>query len=221
MALRLDPDNKASRSYLEKARKKLAGQQMAEETKATKEIIEKNVATSIPPNGNAVESGRVPLVLPAATSATTGGTSPTKTREQIRIDEKEANRFKSKGNAAMAARDYDGAIAAYTAALELCPDGASSHVFYSNRAAALCYLERYEEAEVDSETSIRLRPDYGKGWARLGLSRFFLHDYGAAIAAYQEALKYEPDNPASRSYLQKAVRKREEVDSKMDCGGSL
>ena len=206
-ALRLDPDNKASRSYLEKARKKLAAQQIVEETKATKN---ENVATSVPPNKNAAESGRVPLAPPAATSPTTGGSSPTKTREQIRIDEKEANRFKSKGNAAMAARDYDGAIAAYTAALELSPDGASSHVFYSNRAAALCYLERYEEAEVDSETSIRLRPDYGKGWARLGLSRFFLHDYGAAVSAYQEALKYEPDNPASRSYLQKALRKLEE-----------
>ena len=206
-ALRLDPDNKASRSYLEKARKKLAAQQIVEETKAAKD---KNVATSVPPNKSAVESGRGPLAPPAATSATTGGSSPTKTREQIRIDEKEANRFKSKGNAAMAARDYDGAIATYTAALELSPDGASSHVFYSNRAAALCYLERYEEAEVDSETSIRLRPDYGKGWARLGLSRFFLHDYGAAVSAYQESLKYEPDNPASRSYLQKALRKLEE-----------
>ena len=206
-ALRLDPDNKASRSYLEKARKKLAAQQIVEETTAAKD---KNVATSVPPNRNAVESGRGPLAPPAATSPTTGGSSPTKTREQIRIDEKEANRFKSKGNAAMAARDYDGAIAAYTAALELSPDGASSHVFYSNRAAAFCYLERYEEAEVDSETSIRLRPDYGKGWARLGLSRFFLHDYGAAVSAYQESLKYEPDNPASRSYLQKALRKLEE-----------
>ena len=110
------------------------------------------------------------MLLPAATSPTTGGTSPTKTREQIRIDEKEASRFKSKGNAAIAARDFDGAIAACTAALELSPDGASSHVFNSNRAAALCYLEQFKEAEVDSETSIRLRPDYGKGWARLGLS---------------------------------------------------
>ena len=207
VALCLDPDNKASRSYLEKARKKLAAQQTAEETKPMKD--ENNVATSsAPSNSTAVESAP-----PAATSPTTGGSSPTKTREQIRIDEKEASRFKSKGNAAMAARDYDGAIAAYTTALELSPDGASSHVFYSNRAAALCYLERYEEAEMDSETSIRLRPEYGKGWARLGLSRFFLRDYGAAVSAYQEALKYEPDNPASRSYLQKAMRKLEEEEA--------
>ena len=190
-ALQLDPDNKASRSYLEKARKKLAAEDAKENNRDSKDM-DKGVALSKPPK------------------PTTGGGSPTKTREQIRIDEKEANKFKSTGNAKMAARDHDGAIAAYTSAIELCPDGPSSHVYYSNRAAALCYLERYEQAEEDSETSIRLRPDYGKGWARLGLSRFFLHDYEGAVLAYREALKYEPDNPASRSYHQKAMRKLEE-----------
>ena len=197
-ALQLDPDNKASKSYLEKAKKKLAAEEAKENKKDNKEK-DKDVAPS-----------EAPKSLPPATLPTTGGGSPTKTREQIRIDEKEANKFKSTGNAKMVARDHDGAIAAYTAAIELCPDGPSSHVYYSNRAAALCYLERYEQAEEDSETSIRLRPDYGKGWARLGLSRFFLHDYEGAVLAYREALKYEPDNPASRSYLQKAMRKLEE-----------
>ena len=198
-ALQLDPDNKASKSYLEKAKKKLAAEEAKENKKDNKEK-DKDVAAP----------SEAPKSLPPATLPTTGGGSPTKTREQIRIDEKEANKFKSTGNAKMVARDHDGAIAAYTAAIELCPDGPSSHVYYSNRAAALCYLERYEQAEEDSETSIRLRPDYGKGWARLGLSRFFLHDYEGAVLAYREALKYEPDNPASRSYLQKAMRKLEE-----------
>ena len=109
----------------------------------------------------------------------------------------------------MASRDYEGAIAAYSRAIEMCPDGPNSHVYYSNRAAALCYLERYEEAEIDSESSVRLRPDYGKGYARLGLSRFFLRDYEGSLEAYEESLHLEPDNAASRSYHSKALRKLE------------
>ena len=199
VALELDPDNKASQSYLEKARKKLAAQKVVKEKKKSSDAP----ARAPPP------VQRPPSPEPAAPSVT-GGSSPTKTYEQQRIDEKEANRYKSKGNACMASRDYGGAISAYTSALELCPDGPSSHVYFSNRAAALCYLERYEEAELDSETSVELRPDYGKGYARLGLSRFFLRDYGGAVLAYQEALKYEPDNMASRSYLAKAMKKVEQ-----------
>mmetsp|Transcript_21666 Transcript_21666/g.48424 ORF Transcript_21666/g.48424 Transcript_21666/m.48424 type:complete len:789 (+) Transcript_21666:149-2515(+) len=200
VALELDPDNKASRSYLEKARKKLAAQKVVNEKKKSSAPARDPPAVQRPPSPE-----------PMAPSVT-GGSSPTKTYEQQRIDEKEANRYKSKGNACMASRDYEGAISAYTSALKLCPDGPSSHVYFSNRAAALCYLERYEEAELDSETSVQLRPDYGKGYARLGLSRFFLRDYGGAVLAYQEALKYEPDNMASQSYLAKAMKKVEQEE---------
>lgn len=116
----------------------------------------------------------------------------------------------------MAAKDYEGALDAYTAALQLCPAGPSSHVFFSNRAAALCYLERYEEAEMDSERSLALVPDYGKAHARLGLSRFFLGDYAGAVEAYESALRYDPDNAASRSYLEKARARMEMERSEED-----
>ena len=94
----------------------------------------------------------------------------------------------------MANREYSLALDAYNQAIRLSPDGPQSHVYYSNRAAALCYLERYEEAEEDSIKSLSFDPTYGKAHARLGLSRFFLQDYAGAVAAYTAALQHDPDN---------------------------
>ena len=112
----------------------------------------------------------------------------------------------------MAQRQYTQALDAYNKAIDCSPEGQQSHVYYSNRAAALCYLERYEEAEKDSLKSLSLKPDYGKAHARLGLSRFFLDDFPGAIHAYTAALKYDPNNAASKSYLAKAKLKWDKQD---------
>ena len=109
----------------------------------------------------------------------------------------------------MARREYTLALDAYTQAIQISPNGPQSHVYYSNRAAALCYLERYRDAVDDSEKSLELSPSYGKAHARLGLSRFFLQDYAGAVAAYTAALQHDPDNAASKSYLAKAKAKLE------------
>ena len=113
----------------------------------------------------------------------------------------------------MSSREYELSVEAYTKAIELSPDGAHTHVYYSNRAAALCYLERYEEAEEDSLKSLALYPTYGKAHARLGLSRFFMQDYIGAVEAYNKALEYDPENAASKSYLAKAKAKLQQVET--------
>lgn len=114
----------------------------------------------------------------------------------------------------MARREYTLALDAYTQAIQCSPNGPQSHVYYSNRAAALCYLERYQEAVEDSEQSLKLSPSYGKAHARLGLSRFFLRDYAGAVKAYTAALQHDPDNAASQSYLAKAQAKLEGRNSR-------
>jgi len=135
--------------------------------------------------------------------------------KQHLIDQKEADKLKLEGNAYMSTKEYKNAIDAYTAAIRLNPAGSSSHVYFSNRAAALCYLERYEEAEMDSERSLALRPEYSKAHARLGLSRFFLGDYEGSVEAYTAALRLDPTNAASRSYLAKACKKLDEMRTSM------
>lgn len=149
-----------------------------------------------------------PVNKMATTPVSKGETSKNK---RFTTDEREAEKFKVQGNSFMSNREYEQALKAYTQALERSPCGSQSHVYYSNRAAALCYLERYEDAEKDSLQSLSLCPTYGKAHARLGLSRFFLQDYAGAVAAYTAALKFDPDNAASKSYLQKAKAKLEAI----------
>jgi tetratricopeptide (TPR) repeat protein len=121
---------------------------------------------------------------------------------------KEAERYKIKGNTYMSQKDYNNAIQSYTKAIQLLPkDVQKSHVYYSNRAAAFCYLECYHDAEMDAMRAIQLVPTYGKAYARLGLSRFLLKNYAGAVSAYQTALQYDPNNSASQSYLIKAQQK--------------
>jgi tetratricopeptide (TPR) repeat protein len=126
-----------------------------------------------------------------------------------KVAHESAEKHKNKGNSFMANREYQQALESYTSALEFSPNGPQSHVYYSNRAAALCYLERYQEAAQDSERALGLKPNYGKAHARLGLSRYFLNDYEGAAVAYTAALRYDPDNAASKSYLAKAKQKLE------------
>jgi tetratricopeptide (TPR) repeat protein len=104
-------------------------------------------------------------------------------------------------------QEYTRAYNAYSAALQLSPVGPSSHVFLSNRSAALLSLKRYSAAATDARRAIALAPTFGKAHARLGQSLYFLKEYESAVAAYEDAIHYEPDNPITRTYLEKARTK--------------
>jgi tetratricopeptide (TPR) repeat protein len=121
----------------------------------------------------------------------------------------EAEKCKSLGNKHMASQEYLAAYHSYSAALQLSPVGPSSHVFLSNRAAALLSLKRYRDAATDARRAIALAPTFGKAHARLGQALYFLKEYDKAKAAYEDALRFEPDNPVTQTYWEKAVQKLE------------
>ena len=104
-------------------------------------------------------------------------------------------------------QEYTRAYNAYSAALQLSPVGPSSHVFLSNRSAALLSLKRYSAAATDARRAVALAPTFGKAHARLGQSLYFLKEYEGAVAAYEDAIHYEPDNPITNTYLEKARSK--------------
>lgn len=106
-------------------------------------------------------------------------------------------------------QEYTRAYNAYSAALQLSPVGPSSHVFLSNRAAALLSLKRYNAAATDARRAVALAPTFGKAHARLGQALYFLKDYAGAVAAYEDAIRYEPDNQVTKTYLEKAKFKLE------------
>lgn len=144
---------------------------------------------------------------PAAGEEKLDGEDPMLDIQQLEELHDEAERMKALGNKHMAAQEYTRAYNAYSAALQLSPVGPSSHVFLSNRSAALLSLKRYSAAATDARRAVALAPTFGKAHARLGQSLYFLKDYEGAVAAYEDAIHYEPDNPITKTYLDKAKSK--------------
>mmetsp|Transcript_17821 Transcript_17821/g.18570 ORF Transcript_17821/g.18570 Transcript_17821/m.18570 type:complete len:405 (-) Transcript_17821:40-1254(-) len=125
-------------------------------------------------------------------------------REQLAEEKKTA------GNAAIAKKNFEEAIALYSESIALSPNGPNSHIYYSNRAAAYCHLNNYQQAANDCEKSIALNYSYVKAHSRLGLARFFLGQYKESIAAYENAVTLEPSNKSHSDALKQAKQKLDE-----------
>ncbi|KAK9804140.1 hypothetical protein WJX73_004172 [Symbiochloris irregularis] len=108
---------------------------------------------------------------------------------------------KEKGNTAFTEKKFEQAVAHFSRCIELDP---KSEVYFSNRAAALIPLKRFGEAARDARSCAQLKPDWAKGWARLGSALSGLEDFSGAIEAYEHALKLEPDNNALLEAHQRA-----------------
>merc|ERR1712238_208419 len=79
--------------------------------------------------------------------------------------------------------------------------------YLSNRSASLLSLKQYSAASVDARRAITLAPYSGKAHARLGQALYFLKDYNKAEKAYELAVRYEPENHVTWTYLDKSRKK--------------
>ncbi|MCJ1321715.1 hypothetical protein MMC15_007060 [Xylographa vitiligo] len=157
-----------------------------------------------------------PAAVPSGTSGTGSGTSgATKagTTDQSQGGTgAEAEAFKSKGNSAMAAKDYKSAIELYSKALNLSP---LNPIYLSNRAAAYSASHQHAEASTDAEMAVAANPKYTKAWSRLGLARFALGDAKGSMEAYQKGIEYEGNGGSEamkRGY--ETAKKRVEEEEK-------
>lgn len=138
---------------------------------------------------------------------------------------KEAEGLKSKGNAAMAQKDYPKAIDLYTQALAINPGNA---IFLSNRAAAHSAAKDHESARADAEAAVDVDPKYTKAWSRLGLARFALGDVKGSMEAYQKGIEYEGNggSDAMKKGYETAKKRVEELENEdgevasRDAGGA-
>ncbi|RWA13930.1 hypothetical protein EKO27_g1210 [Xylaria grammica] len=114
-----------------------------------------------------------------------------------------ADELKTLGNNAMAAKNFDGAIDAFTKAIELAPE---NHVLYSNRSAAYASKKEWTNALGDAEKTTQIKPDWPRGWGRKGAALHGSGDLVGAVDAYEEGLKLDPNNAGLKSSLASVQR---------------
>eukprot|EP00210_Caulerpa_lentillifera_P002225 g2138.t1 len=107
------------------------------------------------------------------------------------VNKAKASAEKDTGNSLYSKGDYQSAIKSFSKCIEL---DSLNEVYYSNRSAAYSALKDYEKALKDAESVIRMKPKWVKGWARLAVAHFGLHQYSHAKEAYNQALELEPDD---------------------------
>ncbi|XP_061976807.1 U-box domain-containing protein 70-like isoform X1 [Populus nigra] len=115
-------------------------------------------------------------------SATTGS-KESNVKEEISL--------KDKGNEFFKAGNYLKAAALYTQAIKLDP---SNPTLYSNRAAAFLQLVKLNKALADAETTIKLNPQWEKGYFRKGCVLEGMERYDDALATFQIALQHNPQS---------------------------
>ena len=114
-----------------------------------------------------------------------------------------ADEAKAKGNAAFAAGRFEEAARHFTDAIALAP---GNHILYSDRSAALASLHRYSDALADAQKTVELKPDWAKGYSRLGAAHLGLGDAASAVAAYEKGLALEPSNDGLKAGLEDAKK---------------
>ncbi|KAK4587408.1 hypothetical protein RGQ29_024210 [Quercus rubra] len=125
--------------------------------------------------------------------------------------------LKDKGNEFFKAGNYLKAAALYTQAIKLDP---SNPTLYSNRAAAFLQLVKLNKALADAETTIKLKPQWEKGYFRKGCILEAMEQYDDALAAFQTALQYNPQSSEVSkkikriSQLSRDKKRAQEVENK-------
>ncbi|CAD6267122.1 unnamed protein product [Miscanthus lutarioriparius] len=111
---------------------------------------------------------------------------------------------KSQGKEAFANGDYGNAVDCYTRATVIDPRDATS---FANLSLCLLKLREGERAVLAAQQCQKLRPCWAKAWYHEGAGLSLLQKYGAAVAAFEEALKLDPANDEIKEAL-RTVRSR-------------
>mmetsp|Transcript_38599 Transcript_38599/g.64947 ORF Transcript_38599/g.64947 Transcript_38599/m.64947 type:complete len:717 (+) Transcript_38599:438-2588(+) len=122
-----------------------------------------------------------------------------------------AQEFKAAGNDAFSAGKYEEAINQFT--LAILEDG-NDHVFYSNRSASYANLGQFDRAQQDGLKCIEIKPDWAKGYSRLGLAEFRRGNFAEATKVYTDGLKFDKNNAALKEGIEEVkAAKRAQIEA--------
>jgi tetratricopeptide (TPR) repeat protein len=103
-----------------------------------------------------------------------------------------------RGDALMKKRDYDGALAAFGAAIDADPENA---VYFNARGLAYGYRGDDELAMADYERSLKLRPNYASAYNNRGLIFLRKGDLDRAFEEFDSAVKFPANNTSRYIHL--------------------
>ena len=109
-----------------------------------------------------------------------------------------ATEWKEKGNTHLKNKEYTEALNCYNEAAAM---ESSNHIHFSNRSACYFNMSNYLKALEDAETSIKIKPDYIKGYQRKASALEKLDRIEEAVETYQRSLDLDPNNQQSKDAL--------------------
>ena len=105
--------------------------------------------------------------------------------------------LRTRGNNAFNHQRLREADALYSKGLEVADRTSDvAQTFFSNRSATRLGMGKSEKALDDAVAAIGISPDWAKGFFRKGQALEALGRYDEAIGAFEEVVKFEPDNNA-------------------------
>ncbi|KAI1454868.1 heat shock protein [Annulohypoxylon moriforme] len=111
--------------------------------------------------------------------------------------------LKALGNKAIADKNFDEAVDAFTKAISIDPN---NHVLFSNRSAAYASKKDWGNALKDAEKTTSIKPDWPRGWGRKGAALHGSGDLVGASEAYEQGLKLDPNNAGLKKSLDSVQR---------------
>jgi len=112
--------------------------------------------------------------------------------------QEQAAAAKQVGNGHYKKKEYEKAIEHYTKAIGLYD---RDHSYFSNRSACYAEIGKYEEALADGQKCVELKPDWAKGYGRVGLALFKLDRVDEAKKFYEDGLKIDGNNATLKDGL--------------------
>jgi len=109
------------------------------------------------------------------------------------------------GVTAMETRDFAGALGLFEAITERSPNFAEG---WNKRATVLYMMGAPQRAAEDVARVLSLEPRHFGALSGLGLIDMDLHRDNDAIAAFQQALKLNPNMPDAKAHLEELLKKR-------------